>query len=98
VATVEAEVEEVAAAVSEAEEVTEEVATVEAAVAGRGTSVGLAEEPVVAEDAEPNLAAFAILPHFRAYSLGSVFGHLDFGRFVLGFPLESLPETLGIVS
>ena len=44
---------EVAAAVSEAEEVTEEVATVEAAVAGRGTSVGLAEEPVVAEDAEP---------------------------------------------
>ena len=53
VAIVEAEVEEVAAAVSEAEEVTEEVATVEAAVAGRGTSVGLAEEPVVAEDADP---------------------------------------------
>ena len=50
----EAEVEEVAAAVSEAEEVTEEVATVEAAVAGRGTSVGLAEEPVVAEDADPS--------------------------------------------
>ena len=49
----EAEVDEVAAAVSEAEEVTEEVATEEAAVAGRGTSVGLAEEPVVAEDAEP---------------------------------------------
>ena len=49
----EAEVDEVAAAVSEAEEVTEEVATVEAAVAGRGTSVGLAEEPVVAEDADP---------------------------------------------
>ena len=86
-------------AVTEAAEVSEAVATVEAAEAVTGTSVGLAEEQVVAEDAESNLAAFAILPHhFRAYSLGSVFGHLDFGRFFLGFPLESLPETLGIVS
>jgi len=92
VATVEAEVAEVVVAV------TEEVATVEAAEAGRGTSVGLAEEPVVAENAESNLAAFAILPHFRTYSLGSVFGHLDFGRFFLGFTLESLPKTLEIVS
>ena len=85
-------------AVTEAAEVSEAVATVEAAVAVTGTSVGLAEEPVVAEDAESNLAAFAIFPHFRTYSLGSVFGHLDFGRFFLGFPLESLPKTLEIVS
>ena len=88
-------------AVPEAAEVIEAVATVEAAEAVTGTSLGLAEEPVVAEDAEDaelNLEAFAILPHFRAYSLGSVFGHLDFGRFFLGFPLESLPEVSRIVS
>ena len=53
VAIVEAEVAEVVVAIVEAEEDTEAVATAEAAVAGRGTSVGLAEEPVVAEDAEP---------------------------------------------
>ena len=45
--------EAVVVAVTEAAADTEEVATVEAAVAGRGTSVGLAEEPVVAEDADP---------------------------------------------
>ena len=45
--------EAVVVAVTEAAEVSEAVATVEAAVAVTGTSVGLAEEQVVAEDADP---------------------------------------------
>ena len=55
-ATVEAEVDEVVVAVTEA------VATAEAAVAGKGTSVNLAEEPVVAEDAEPIGGHLSSLP------------------------------------
>ena len=53
----EAEVNEVASEAeedSEAAEVNEAVATVEVAVAVTGTSLGLAEEPVVAEDADPS--------------------------------------------
>jgi hypothetical protein len=96
----EEEDEAVVVAVSEAAAVSEAVATVEAAEAVTGTSLGLAEEPVVAEDAELNfnLEAFAILLHFRPYSLESMFGRLGLERFFLGFPLESLPEVSRIVS